>query len=132
MPPQPDMAVPRRTHATVPRRRSTAAPERGRSPRRQRLPAHEVDAQVLALREGGSSYSAIARQLELGRAIDAHRSFVRALDARDGAEHRRLVDNEEARLDRLERRIRDRDAAEPDKITRRVRGVDKLRAAIRP
>ena len=132
MPSQPDMAVPRRTHAMVPRRRSTAAPERDRSPRRQRLPAHEVDAQVLALREGGSSYSAIARQLELGRAVDAHRSFVRALGARDGAEHQRLVDNEEARLDRLERRIRDRDAAEPDKITRRVRGVDKLRAAIRP
>lgn len=124
--------MPRRTHTTVPRRRATAAPERGRTPRRQRLATQEVDSQVLALREGGSSYSAIARQLELGRAVDAHKSFVRALGARDGAERQRLVDNEEARLDRLERRIRDRDAAEPQKVTRRVAGVDKLRAAIRP
>jgi hypothetical protein len=107
-----------------------AASERGGSPKRKRIPAHEVDAQVLALREGGSSYSAIARQLELERAVDAHRSFVRALGARDGAERQRLVDNEAARLDRLEQRIRDRDAGEPDKITRRVAGVDKLRAAI--
>ena len=132
MPHQPGVAVPRRTHATMPRRRATAAPERGRPPRRQRLATQEVDAQVLALREGGSSYSAIARQLELGRAVDAHRSFVRALGAHGGRERQRLVDNEEARLDRLERRIRDRDAAEPEKVTRRVAGVDKLREAIRP
>lgn len=90
-----------------------------------------MDAQVLALREGGSSFSAIARRLELGRAIDAHRSFVRALGSRDGAERVRLVGNEEARLDRLEARIRERDAAEPDKITRRLLGVAKLRESIR-
>lgn len=113
-------------------RRSAGAPERGRAARRQRPPTREVDAQALALREGGNSYSAIARRLELGRAIDAHRSFVRALVAHDGAERQRLVSNEEARLDRLEQRIRDRDAAEPDKVTRRLLGVDKLREAIRP
>lgn len=132
MPLQPGTTVPRRTHATTPRRRATAAADGGRAPRRRRLPAQEVDAQVLALREGGSSYSAIARQLELGRAVDAHRSFVRALGTLDGPARQRLVDHEEARLDRLERRIRDRDAAEPDKVTRRVKGVDKLREAIRP
>ncbi len=125
--------MPRRTHVTMPHRHASAAPpERARGVRRRRLPTQEVDAQVLALRESGSSYSAIARQLELGRAVDAHRSFVRALGAHDGAERQRLVGNEEARLDRLEQRIRDRDAAEPEKVTRRVRGVDKLREAIRP
>jgi hypothetical protein len=70
--------------------------------------------------------------LELGRAVDAHRSFVRALGAHQGAERRRLVDNEQARLDLLERRIRERDAADPEKITRRLMGVEKLREAIRP
>ncbi len=90
-----------------------------------------MDAQVLALREGGNSYSAIARQLELGRAVDAHRSFVRALGSHDGAERRQLIENEEARLDRLEQRIRDRDAAEPSKIERRLLGLNNFREAIR-
>lgn len=124
--------MPRRTHAKLARRRgATAAPERPRTSRRPRLATHEVDAQVLALREGGSSFSAIARRLELGRAIDAHRSFVRALGSRDGAERVRLVGNEEARLDQLEERIRERDAAQPDKITRRLLGVAKLRESMR-
>jgi hypothetical protein len=95
------------------------------------MPAQEMDAQVLALREGGSSFSAIALRLELGRATDAHRSFVRALGAHNGAERMQLVEHEEKRLDRLEQRIRDRDAAEPTKIERRLGGLNKLREAIR-
>lgn len=83
------------------------------------------------VREGGASYSAIARTLELGRAVEAHRRFVHALSAHDGAERQRLVASEEARLDRLEQRIRDRDAAEPEKAKRRLLGVDKLRQAVR-
>lgn len=122
--------MPRRTHSTDSHRRSTAGNSDGGS-RRKRAPTRDVDAQVLALREGGNSYSAIARRLELGRAIDAHRSFVRALGAHDGAQRRQLLDNEEARLDRLEQRIRDRDAADPDKVKRRLLGVDKFREAIR-
>lgn len=124
--------MPRRTHVAMPRRHVPPAPERASAPRRQRGANLEVDAHVLTLREAGSSYSAIARRLELGRAVDAHRSFVRALGTLGGAERQRIVVNEEARLDRLERRIRERDAAMPEKITRRVAGVDKLRAAIRP
>ncbi len=123
--------MPRRTNTTLSRRRSSPAPERGGKPRRHRPPTQEVDAQVLALREGGNSYSAIARRLELGRAVDAHRSFVRALGSHDGAERRQLVENEEARLDRLEQRIRDRDAAEPSKIERRLLGLNNFREAIR-
>ncbi len=125
------VTVPRHTHTTMQQRRSTSGPERSKPSRRQRPPTQEVDAQALALRENGSSYSAIARRLELGRAVDAHRSFVRALGAHAGAERQRLIDNEEARLDLLERRIRERDAADPEKITRRLMGVEKLREAIR-
>jgi len=54
-----------------------------------------------------------------------------SLNAHDGKERRRLVDNEEARLDRLEERIRDRDLADATKIARRLRSVSNLREAIR-
>ena len=53
-----------------------------------------------------------------------------SLNAHDGKERRRLVDNEEARLDRLEERIRDRDLADATKIAHRLRGVSNLREAI--
>jgi hypothetical protein len=121
--------VPRHTHSKQSHRRSSASSESGGKVRR-RTPIGDIDGQALALRESGSSYSAIARQLELGRATDAHQSFVRAVGARDGDERRRLIKNEEARLDRLELRIRDRDAADASKIERRLLGVDKLREAI--
>lgn len=90
-----------------------------------------MDAQVLALREGGSSFSAIARRLELPRAVDAHRSFLRALSAHAGNDRKQLVEGEEERLDQLERRIRTRDAADPEKLERRLVGVGKLRDALR-
>jgi hypothetical protein len=89
-----------------------------------------VEAQALALREAGISFSAIARVLELERAVDAHRCFVRALNAHDGDDRRRLVDNEGIRLDMLEERIRSRDAADATKVARRLRGVSNLREAI--
>lgn len=120
--------MPRHTHTKVSRRKSV---ERGGPPKRLRPPARDLDAQVLALREAGSSFSAIARTLEFGRATDAQRSFVRALGAHDAAERRRLVDGEEARLDQLEQRIRDRDAADPEKVRRRLVGVSNFREALR-
>lgn len=90
-----------------------------------------MDAQVVALREDGSSFSAIARKLELDRAIDAHRCLIRALSAMDAAERQQITANEEARYDRLEQRIRERDATDPVKVERRLLGVEKLRRAIR-
>jgi hypothetical protein len=123
--------MPRHTNRKHSQGRSTVTFERGQKSRVRRPPTREVDAQVLALREDGTSYSAIARMLELGRAMDAHRSFVRALGAHNADERRKLVDNEEARLDRLEHRIRERDAADPAKVERRLLGVTKLREAIR-
>lgn len=121
--------MPRHTHNKRSQRRSTTTPERGGGSRR-RPASQDIDAQVLALRESGSSYSAIARRLELGRATDAHQSFVRALGSRHGDDRRQLIENEEARLDLLERRIRDRDAADVTKVERRLVGVSKLREAI--
>lgn len=86
---------------------------------------------MLALREGGSSFSAIARRLELHRAVDAHQSFLRALGTYTGSDRRQLVEGEEERLDRLEKRIRTRDAADPEKVKRRLLGLGKLREALR-
>ena len=122
--------MPRRNRDQRSKKRSFT-PERGGSSRQRRLPAPELDVQVLTLREAGTSFSAIARQLEMHRATDAHRSFVRALSAHDGPQRRQLIGNEEARLDLLEARIRDRDAADAAKIERRLRGVANLREAIR-
>jgi hypothetical protein len=47
------------------------------------MTAPEIDAQALTLREAGTSFSTIARMLELERAVDAHRCFIRALNAHD-------------------------------------------------
>ncbi len=124
--------MPRRTNATLNKRRSTSAPERGGgSSKPRRLSTRDVDVQVVAMREGGDSFSAIARKLELGRAVDAHRCFVRSLGALDTEQRQQVIANEEARYDLLEIRIRERDAADPAKIERRLLGVEKYREAIR-
>lgn len=112
------------------KRRSGSASDRDGPPKRRRPPPVDVDAQALAMREVGNSFSAIARRLELERASDAHRSFLRAAESYDGAARQRIVDSEEARLNLLEARIRQRDAAQPDKLERRLAGVAKYRAAI--
>jgi hypothetical protein len=90
-----------------------------------------VDVQVIALREGGNSFSAIARRLELDRAVDAHRCFIRAIGALDAEQRQKIVASEEVRYDQLEVRIRDRDAADPVKMERRLQGLEKYREAIR-
>ena len=95
-------------------------------------PSEDIDAQALALRESGKSFSAIARTLGMDRATEAHRSYVRALgdtkratSAGNWSRTRRHGSTE------LEQRIRDRDAADVPKVERRLLGVKKLREAIR-
>jgi hypothetical protein len=122
--------MPRHTHTTLSKKRSRSKPERESSSRQRKLSTPELDARALALREAGTTFSGIARMLELERATDAHRCFVRALGAVDGTERRRLVGNEEARLDQLEERIRNRDAGDEAKVARRLAGVTNLRNAI--
>jgi hypothetical protein len=120
--------VPRRKERDRPKTQRARPEQPSRAGRR--IPARNLDEQALELREANSSYSTIARRLELPRATDAHRAFVRAMRSRDGEEHQRLVANEHSRLDVLELRIRDRDAAQPEKIERRLLAVATLRAAL--
>lgn len=123
--------MPRRTNDKRSQRRSSSSSsDRQKKGSSRRVPPRDVDAQALALRESGASFSAIARSLELARATDAHRSFVRGLAQHEGAERSKLVNNEEARLDTLEQRIRDRDAGDDAKVERRLLAVQKLREAI--
>lgn len=124
--------MPRHTHSRQSQRRSTPSSERGGGGRRSRTQGGDTDAQALALRESGKSYSAIARTLGLERATEAHTSFVRALGTREEGERRQLIKNEETRLDELEQRIRQRDAADVPKLERRLLAVQTLRDAIRP
>ena len=62
----------------------------------------EQDLQALRLRRDGRSFSAIARELSLGRAIDANDAFNRALRRCPEEERKEVVAEELRRLDRLE------------------------------
>ena len=99
-------------------------------PPTRKPPSGVIDEQVLSVRETGASYSAIARTLELRRAVDAHHAFVRAVARREEPGRGELVTRERARLDQLETRIRERDAADPEKMERRLRAVTSLREAL--
>jgi hypothetical protein len=111
---------------------SFARQPRDRSETRRPRSGATIDREALELREGGASYSAIARHLELRRAVDAHRAFIRALHGLSHEERSNVTGNEERRLDALESRIRERDADKPDKIARRIEAVGQLRAALQP
>jgi hypothetical protein len=111
-------------------RRTPSDSSRERVAPRRRPPGKTVDEQALELREGGASYSAIARRLELHRAGDAHGAFLRAVRIRNDAEREVLIANERVRLDTLEKRIRDRDAAMPEKLERRLGALESLRTAL--
>jgi hypothetical protein len=86
---------------------------------------------VLALREDGRTFSAIARTVGLNRAVDAHRALLRALNTQPASERGQVVDRELKRLDALEARIRSRDAADPEKLDRRVGAVNAMRDLLR-
>jgi len=99
-------------------------------PPRRRVAGRTVDEQALELREGGASYSAIARRLELHRAGDAHGAFLRALKSRNDEERQVLIVSEQNRLNTLEQRIRERDAALPEKLERRLGALESLRSSL--
>lgn len=82
------------------------------------------------MRETGTPYSTIALRLELGRAVDAHKAFIRAVRSSPEDEQRRLVANELERLEQLEHRITARDSGQPDKLKHRLLGVANLRDAL--
>jgi hypothetical protein len=111
-------------------RRTPSDSSRERVPPRRRAPGKTVDEQALELREGGASYSAIARRLELHRAGDAHGAFLRALKSRNDEERQVLIVSERERLDTLEKRIRERDAELPEKLERRLGALESLRTSL--
>ena len=113
----------------LPQRRATAGADREERPRRseRREPREGADRRVLALREDGRSYSAIAREVGLKRSTDAQSAFVRAVRDRPETERREILARESQRLDLLEKRVRERDRAQPATMERRLAALGKLR-----
>jgi hypothetical protein len=108
-----------------------ARPERDREDRPSfsgpRQPRRGLDEEVVALRDRGNSYSAVASALGLKRAVDAQEAFLRAMRSLSENEAKALRARELARLDQLEARIRSRDANEPAKMTRHLNALAELR-----
>jgi hypothetical protein len=96
-------------------------------PRRSR---RSVDEEVVALRDRGQSYSAVAGALGLKRAVDAQDAFVRGMRSLSDSEGKALRARELARLDQLEERIRTRDANEPAKMERHLNALAALRESM--
>ncbi|HET9059443.1 MAG TPA: hypothetical protein VFN61_05940 [Acidimicrobiales bacterium] len=92
---------------------------------RQRL-----DEEVVALRDRGQSYSAVAGALGLKRAVDAQEAFIRAMRSLSEADGRALRGREMGRLDQLEARIRSRDAEQPEKMERHLNALAALRESM--
>ncbi|HUB70506.1 MAG TPA: hypothetical protein VL984_08800 [Acidimicrobiales bacterium] len=92
-----------------------------------RQPRRSLDEEVVALRDRGQSYSAVASALGLKRATDAQDAFLRAMRSLPPSDARALRGRELARLDQLEARIRSRDAAEPAKMERHLGALAALR-----
>ena len=63
----------------------------------------DKDDDALRLRRNGRSFSAIARELSLGRAVDANEAFNRALRRCPEQERKKVVAEELKRLELLER-----------------------------
>jgi hypothetical protein len=92
-------------------------------PPRPRQPHRDLDEEVVALREQGQSYSAVAGTLGIRRAVDAQAAFVRAMRKLPGPERNALYNRELERLDQLEARVRSRDAEQPLQDGTPPRGV---------
>ena len=105
-------------------------------PPRPRQPHRDLDEEVVALREQGQSYSAVARTLGIRRAVDAQAAFVRAMRKLPDPERNALYNRELERLDQLEARVRSRDAEQPAKMERHLAalavaaGVNAVTAAL--
>lgn len=89
-----------------------------------------IDEEVVALRDRGQSYSAVAGALGLKRAVDAQEAFIRAMKSLSEADGRALRGREMGRLDQLEARIRSRDAEQPEKMERHLNALAALRQSM--
>ncbi len=121
--------MPRGGPESLSKERKPARPKRASTTSRK-APTRHVDDQALKLREGGATYSVIARRLKLEKSTDAHQAFIRAVRARQGDERLQLVATEGARLDQLEARVKVRHGDDPETLARRLQAVENLRAAL--
>jgi hypothetical protein len=121
--------MPRGGPDSLSKERKPARPKRAATVSRK-PPTRHLDEQALKLREGGATYSVIARRLKLEKSTDAHQAFIRAVRARTGDERLQLVKTEGDRLDQLELRVRARHADDPDTLERRLQAVGNLRSAL--
>jgi hypothetical protein len=96
-----------------------------------RQPRRSLDEDVVALRERGQSYSAVASALGIKRAVNAQEAFIRVMRSLPEKERLALKARESARLDQLEVRIRTRDADQPVKMERHLAGLEALRETMR-
>ena len=84
----------------------------------------DKDDEVLRLRRNGRSFSAIARELSLGRAVDANEAFNRALRRCPEQERKTVVAEELKRLELLERSAGSNgDEAAAKKRARAIKGL---------
>jgi hypothetical protein len=84
------------------------------------------DRQALDLRVKGRSFSAIAKELEFPRAVDANEAFNRALRRCSAKERKTVTDKELERLDALA----SADGADEEKSAQRARAIKGLRARL--
>jgi hypothetical protein len=96
-----------------------------------RQPRRNLDEEVVALRERGQTYSAVARALGMRRATNAQEAFIRAMRSLPEPQRKALHRREWERLDQLEARIRSRDAQEPVKMERHLVALEALRDTMR-
>jgi hypothetical protein len=88
------------------------------------------DERVLALRDQGRSFVAIAKELELSNANDAIAAFNRAFERIDPPDQEALRTREVARLDALGEQVRGRKDLSEEEIGRRLKGLVRLRKAL--
>ena len=90
----------------------------------------EVDEKALAMRRKGSSFSAIARALNLGRPQAANAAFNRALRTRPEDGQQQIRDEELARLADLETRVKADTEVAPFDRDRRLDVIKQLRTRL--
>jgi hypothetical protein len=88
------------------------------------------DDTVLTLREGGRSYTNIARTLGLDGVAQANAAFNRALRRLPAGEQEASRGREMARLDALGERLRHRDDLDEAEKARRRKALERLRTAL--
>lgn len=92
--------------------------------------AEDLGSRVMAMRESGRSYAAIARKLGMERALDAQSTFLRMMRDQPAPQRQATVQRESERLDDLEKRVREDREQDAETAERRLQAVQKMRRAL--